>query len=450
MEGERPVTTNPNFSAPDALPAQWRLVKAASKNRNLSGGDIAVLIEVIDRYFRDTKRAHASQEQLAEAVGVHKTSARQSLRRLVLHGFLDQVKLGRRGTATEFRPNFTMIPHPFPSGYIIRVTPKGADQLRGPDSIELRQKGSLGATVSADETFGSAETTETPTNGSADATETANFGSVDAIPSYPSPAPQGPAGGWVESPPEVGGYPALLPPSPSPEGAGKGARPGFEKLWKEYAWPHKRPQAKEAWDKLSPDLETIEVILASARRWAAHYAEQATPAKWRVLLHNFIAQERYLEDPPVPRGGPDKAVTKPKLARRAPTTSLVPADVPRLVVVRSSAATTLTPMTATVAQADVVPDDDSCPSVWLQFQVLAGDFAGETFERTIRYRSGDLQTREEAKSDLAALCRAAHIAGKFRNTDVLIGREILVTRQPNGRLFFDEVVLQPQEGVVAA
>ncbi|GAB1717535.1 MAG: hypothetical protein NTAFB05_25770 [Nitrobacter sp.] len=74
---------------------------------------------------------------------------------------------------------------------------------------------------------------------------------------------------------------------------------GFEEFWTAYAHKQQRAKAKAAWAKLDPSPELVSTIITEAGRWAAHYAEHAVEPRWRVLPHNWLAGENWLQDLPI-------------------------------------------------------------------------------------------------------------------------------------------------------
>lgn len=74
---------------------------------------------------------------------------------------------------------------------------------------------------------------------------------------------------------------------------------GFEEFWNAYDHKQQRAKAKAAWAKLDPSPELASAIIAEAIRWAAHYAEHAIEPRWRVMPHNWLVGENWLQDLPI-------------------------------------------------------------------------------------------------------------------------------------------------------
>ncbi|AHY50705.1 hypothetical protein [Bradyrhizobium japonicum] len=101
------------------------------------------------------------------------------------------------------------------------------------------------------------------------------------------------------TPPASAGPVGAVPPE-SPPG-------GFEEFWNAYAHKQQRAKAKAAWAKLDPSAELASTIITEAGRWATHYAEHAVEPRWRVLPHNWLAGENWLQDLPIIHTDPKSA-----------------------------------------------------------------------------------------------------------------------------------------------
>jgi hypothetical protein len=107
---------------------------------------------------------------------------------------------------------------------------------------------------------------------------------------------------------------------------------GFEELWDAYDLKQDRRKAKAAYKALNPDAALQAQMVAKAILFAADY--KGDPY-YRQHLHNWIADENWLADPPRPYQAPKAAAVekkrggKPKaespVAPPAPAAAKVPA-----------------------------------------------------------------------------------------------------------------------------
>jgi hypothetical protein len=82
---------------------------------------------------------------------------------------------------------------------------------------------------------------------------------------------------------------------------------GFEELWAAFPRKHDRSKAKAAYMALAPDSSLHDALVSKAIALAEHYQTNSTERKWWKHLHNWLAEERYLEDLPVPYENPKEA-----------------------------------------------------------------------------------------------------------------------------------------------
>jgi hypothetical protein len=85
------------------------------------------------------------------------------------------------------------------------------------------------------------------------------------------------------------------------------SRTGFEELWAAFPRKHDLSKARAAYKALAPDTHLHDTLVAKASALADHYQSNATERKWWKHLHNWLAEERYLEDLPVPYENPKEA-----------------------------------------------------------------------------------------------------------------------------------------------
>lgn len=109
--------------------------------------------------------------------------------------------------------------------------------------------------------------------------------------------------------------PAPTAPVTAPLGAGRDADAGqeekqttsvstdtkvdnFEELWRAYDHKQRRVDARGAYDKIAPDAELHEAMIAAATKWRQHWARQNDPEAPRKTLGSWLRSEGFLEDPP--------------------------------------------------------------------------------------------------------------------------------------------------------
>lgn len=242
---------------------QFHLLRLASFHPKTTKADIAVLAEIIQRYHGKFGNGWASHEHLGSMTGVHKASVIRAKRNLEQLGFITIVQAGRRGSATVYQPNFSLIP----------------------------KKGSRDAT----ETKGSTLATETNGLGSSGDTKTPEYGSIDATPSYLPDRP-------TKAESQIDRIECTAPVAPPADGlmatAAGTAQEWFEDVWKAYDHRQRKADARAAYNKLSPDADLHATIVAGATAWRASWAAQGNANAPRFTLAKWLEREEWECDPP--------------------------------------------------------------------------------------------------------------------------------------------------------
>jgi predicted transcriptional regulator len=259
---------------------QFHLLRLASFHPETTKADIAVLAEIIQRYWGKYGNGWATHEHLGAAAGISKSSVIRSKRNLELLGFITVVQAGRRGSATVYKPNFALVPQ------------KGVT-----DDTEIK---------------GSIDDTETIDMGVSNDTITPEYGVTDDTPSYLHDRPTR-AGSLIDrnefaapvAPPLAGLAAAKA--EPAKDG-------GFEELWKAYRCPKGKAEARTAYNKLAPDADLHAAIVAAARQWLSSWASQDKADAARFTLAKWIEREEYECEPPTGYKPKDK---KPKAEQPA-------------------------------------------------------------------------------------------------------------------------------------
>lgn len=260
---------------------QFHLLRLASFHPKTTKADIAVLAEIIQRYYGKFGNGWVTHEALGEIAGISKATVIRAKRNLELLGFVTVIQPGRRGSATVYKPNFDLVP----------------------------RKGVTDDT----ETKGITHATETSGFGSVDDTQTGELGVTDDTPTYLPDRPTR-AESQIDrdefaapgAPPLAGLSAATA--EPAKEG-------GFEELWKAYCCKQKKAEAKAAYTKLAPDADLHARMVESAHKWFERWTAQEKPDAPRFTLGKWIEREEFECDPPTAYHAKQrKTATKPKPA----------------------------------------------------------------------------------------------------------------------------------------
>lgn len=243
------------MTGPGTLLDQWNLMRVAVRDKRLSRGDFAVLIETANNYYRRYGNSRASFTFLAAATGLSRRTVINCLQRLRNCGYLELTRVGSGTRPSEYVPNWS-------AGY--RFRPSSGDEV--PLTAEM--------------------------------TPTSPPGSPEVNSAPPKPAYEtGSNAGLRKQGPEARG--ASPPPGLGRPAAGR-ARDSFEELWDAYGVRFERAKAKAEYLKLNPnDCLRAELIMA-AGHWRSEYDRQGRPKEYRKRLHNWLAGECWLEEPPQP------------------------------------------------------------------------------------------------------------------------------------------------------
>jgi len=260
---------------------QFHLLRLASFHAETTKADLAVLAEIIQRYWGKYGNGWITHEKLGAMAGVSKATVIRAKRNLERLGFVTIVQAGRRGSATVYQPNFGLV----------------------------SAKGSKDDT----ETLGVTDATETDAIGSIGATETTEYGVTDDTPSYLQDRPTR-AGSQIDR------IECATPTAPLADGLGATAArtaqgDGFDRLWKAYSHRQRKADARAAFDKLAPKPELIEQMIVSAGAWFSAWSAQYKPDAPRFTLARWIEREEYECDPPTAYKAKER---KPKVAQPKP------------------------------------------------------------------------------------------------------------------------------------
>lgn len=258
----------PRTAKPGTLLSQWWTLGAVLADRRTTGRHGAVAWVIIDRYMQKHGSGRASLRYIEKAAGVSRHTVIKACRELVEWGYFDQ-HLGIGTRPTEYSPKWLAVhpSAPLASGEPLCTT--GGEPLCTTSDLS-------GAPVCTESYL------PEPTDKSG-----LKVGRNDNTPD------------------------PLLAPGLTAGAAG--SRDPFERFWSAYPRKYQKPKARAAWEKLAPDADLAERIIAAASEWAAHYEAHPVEKKWIPAPANWLAGERYDEDlPEVYVDAKQAAIAKPK------------------------------------------------------------------------------------------------------------------------------------------
>ncbi|KQW23115.1 hypothetical protein ASC80_07365 [Afipia sp. Root123D2] len=202
--------------------------------------------------------------------------------------------------------------------------------------------------------------------------------------------------------------------------------PGFESFWNSYAHKQKRKDAKAAWGKLVPDAELAATIVSEAGRWAAHYVEHNVEPRWRVLPHNWLAGENWLQDLPIIHtDAKSAAISKTRGSGKANAPTKAKAGKLSKATHAFAEGETL----LTIIKADVVKGAASST-----LAIVATDETGVEYNHTTFLEHHNSDTQEAGQRELGDIVRAAGLS-EIEDSKVLHGLEIVAVVE-GGKLEF--------------
>ena len=308
-------------TVPGSLLIQYKLLRAVIDAPWATRLDHKITSHIVDLYWEKFGNARASLRYLEMATGSTRPNIIESLRRITDHGVISVNRQGIGTRPTEYGLNFDFAKNNKPFAKNKKpcsppasgpVDDTSASSRGSPDDTSNeRHSGIVGDTA----TSGIVHDTS---SGIADDTSSGSSGIVHDTKSYLRNMPTGmltvsrnedaPA---VPTAPPVSGleaHTAATAVDPKKVAASDlPSRTGFEELWAAYPRKHDRSKAQAAYNKLAPDAVLHATLVAKANAWTEHYQKNATERQWWKHLHNWLAEERYLKDLPVPYENPKEA-----------------------------------------------------------------------------------------------------------------------------------------------
>ncbi|MET4371566.1 hypothetical protein ABIA99_004265 [Bradyrhizobium sp. LB12.1] len=89
---------------------QFKLLRLAAHHPETTKADVAVLAEVVQRYWGKYGNGFVSDEEICALAGINERTVRRARKNLTRLGFVQVVRAGGRGHATVYTPNFGLVP----------------------------------------------------------------------------------------------------------------------------------------------------------------------------------------------------------------------------------------------------------------------------------------------------------------------------------------------------
>lgn len=367
---------------------QFKLLRMAAFHPGTKKADIAVLAEIIQRYWGKYGNGYVSDKEICDLTGLCDRTIGRSRQRLTSLGFVQVVRGGGRGHATVYNPNFGLVP----KGDTAVTDIKGDIQVHETDPS---------VTLNGGETDPSVTPSYLQTG-----LQTGHL--IDRLDSAPASPPAG--AGLKAAPPEAPedgiGVKALIA-AYAPADMCRPARAAY----------------KRAWEAIPAGTDLARVIDRAAD-WHQSWAQQNDPHAPRTGLVRWLEDEMWLK--PVPGG----YQPKDRPARVNATSNESPTRKPRKTKPVPSAKVDESHLgnraprrrdpTVQITAADVVVSGYT--SV-LSFTAVDED--GKTYERSIIIQHDDEKKQEAGQRQLSQLVDAAGLA-QVADCSEFIGRSIVL------------------------
>jgi hypothetical protein len=402
---------------PGSLLSQYKLLRAVIDAPWATRLDHKITSHIIDRYFGKYEVARASLRYLEKATGATRTNIIESIRRLTEQGVIKVTRQGIGTRPTEYGLNFE---------FAAKISSGPVGDTAASGIVDDTSSGPVGDTSSG--SSGIVHGTESyllnvPTG-------TRQVSRTDDAPAVPTAPPvsglEAHTAATAVDPKEVAALDLPL------------SRTGFEELWAAFPRKHERSKAQAAYKKLAPDADLHSALVVKATALAEHYRQNSTEQKWWKHLHNWLAEERYLEDLPVPYENPKEAAiarARDKGPRKASKTP------------QAEKATGLSPKTP-VGRHKVkivgseLPDDTFNPEFRIRFsyRIQDGDHEGEEFSHTFKYLSEDENENANGQSIYADIRNATGILTPDDTSD-FHDSSLIASVEKMGRIKFEKLVM---------
>lgn len=339
--------------------------------------DLKITWYVIETLIKPKGNSRTALRYLQKATGSSHTNIIASLRRIMANGVF---KVGRKGLGkrpTEYILNWD---------FGLEIPSGDADVTATSGDADVTAGGNAGISSNAP-------------SGNADVTESylPSLLTSRLTVSRTNETPAGPT-----APPLAGQQPGTA------DAAGDPEKPlaRFEELWAAYPRKHDRSKARSAYSKLAPNEELHTRLVECAGALKAHYDAAGTERKYWKHLHNWLTEERYLEDLPVPYENPkDAAIAKRK--ERGP----------RKAADDSSASAPGGKHAVEIIGCDLTGTDQE-KAFAFSFRIEGGKHDGKEFEHRFCYLEKD-GIDEEGSRIFSDICEATKIENPENSKDLL-------------------------------
>lgn len=367
---------------------KWKLVRAAAKDKQLSLGDISVLIALCDRYgskYDKDAPALAGHALLGAMAGLSRRATIDSTHRLIDAGYITVIELGSGTRGTRYGLTFS----------------------RGEDSFTTKDESSSGE----------AQITTV-------VKQTAPLGNIRGEARFTeSPPTVSPLQGGIH----VVGDRFEDAASPAPGLSAVAAVPAsgeVEQFWR--IWPRKHgiTKTEAEWAKLTPDQHAAAILAASL--WADHYRRHGTEKKWIPEPANWLRMKRWLEDlPEIHIDAKGAAIAKakanalPKFADtpandNQPGAGIPATEKPDFTMYPDQ------PALGTIERVeDYTHEEDGAKSLTIYYRTQDG----KEIEHFFIYESPDRSDQENGQEELRKLLDAVDL-GEVNNADELVGCKV--------------------------
>lgn len=261
----------PRAAGAGTLLSQWWTLGAILADRRTAGRHGKVAWVIIDRYMQKKGNGRASIRYIEKAAGASQHTVIKACRELVEWGYLTQ-RIGVGTRPTEYSPNWLVL-HP-------------STALPSAEPV---------CSASAEPMCSTSDSSAEPMCSESYLPEPADRPSLRVSSSDNTPDPL------------VAGLSAATG-SGDPESK-------FDIFWSAFPRKHGRKKAEAAWNKISPDDELADTIIAAARELANHYDVNPVDKKWMKLPANWLDGKGWTEDLPSVYADP---VAKRKAGTKVP------------------------------------------------------------------------------------------------------------------------------------
>jgi hypothetical protein len=429
-------------TVPGSLLSQYKLLRAVIDAPWATRLDHKIASHIINLYWAKHGNARASLRYLENATGATRPNIIESLRRIAEQGVINVARQGVGTRPTEYGLNFAFADckKPFsknkkPGGHAASGSVDDtSNSIRGipDDTSNEAPSGIVGDTSTSgivhDTPSGIADDTSSGSSGIVGNTESylRNVLTSTLTVSRNEDTPAGPT-----APPVSGLEAHTAVTAVDPEKVGTTDLPiGFQELWTVWPRKHHIAKARAAYKALAPDPTLHATLVTKATQWAVHYEQTATEKRWWKHLHAWLAEERYLEDPPEPYENPKEAA----IARKRESG---PRKASKHETAGKSGLSSGTPIgrhKVSITDFDMTGSSfDQEREFIVSFKIEDGEHGGKAFSHAFNFVSSDENTQTAGQALYASIRHATGILEPDDTSD-FIGKPLLAVVKPMGRI----------------